>query len=292
MKLAYKELTVIIILYEEKDDLVIQCLNNIKNFRIIIIDNANNEILKKKVQENFDIEKYLLNKKNIGFTKAANQAIKLSRTKYILNLNADCFIKENDIIKLLNSHKNYKDCFIVSPTFYDNNNNLVYNAGTFDEKQIPHEVLNLEGDVCVDKVLGSAFLFKKKDIEDSNFLDENFFIYFEDDDLCKKGKNKNMSIIQTFNAKAIHVHGKSKVKNIIKKIYLRNYHFTHDQLYYYHKLGDNQKYFQLKKKLKNYIFKMIIHFIILDYKKSVYYFSLIKAYVDFTKLKSKLSKSG
>lgn len=291
MKLACKELTIIIILYEEKDDLVIQCLNNIINFRIIIIDNANNESLKKKLQEKFNIEKYLLNKKNIGFTKAANQAIKLCKTEYILNLNADCFIKENDIIKLLDSHKNYKNCFMVSPTFYDNNSNLVYNAGTFYEKQMPTEVLNLEGDVCVDKVLGSALLFKKRDIENLNFLDENFFIYFEDDDLCKKAKNKNMSVIQIFNAKAIHIHGRSKVKNILKKIYLRNYHFTHDQLYYYYKLGDNQKYFQLKKNLKNYIFKMIIHFIILDYKKSLYYFSLINAYINFTKLKSKLSKS-
>ena len=75
------ELTIIIVLFEEDDDLVLRSLNNIKNFRLIIIDNANNKNLKKKIEQKFNIEKYLLNKTNIGFTKAANQAIKLCKTK-------------------------------------------------------------------------------------------------------------------------------------------------------------------------------------------------------------------
>ena len=100
MNLVTNELTIIIIFYEEKIDLVFKCLENIKNFKIIIIDNADNISLKKKIKEKFQIYKYLLNKKNIGFTKAANQAIKLCDTEYVLNLNADCFISEEDILKL------------------------------------------------------------------------------------------------------------------------------------------------------------------------------------------------
>ena len=113
MDYASDELTIIMVLYEESEDLVINCLNNVKNFRVIIIDNANNENLKKNIEKKFNIEKYLLNKSNIGFTKAANQAIKLCKTDYILNINADCFIKEIDILNLLSSHKNYKNCFIL-----------------------------------------------------------------------------------------------------------------------------------------------------------------------------------
>ena len=286
------ELTIIIILFEEDDDLVLRSLNNIKNFRLIIIDNANNKNLKKKIEQKFNIEKYLLNKTNIGFTKAANQAIKLCKTKYILNLNADCFIEEKDILVLIRSHENYKNCFITSPTFYDNNLDLAYNAGTFDERSLSKETLKIDGDICVDKVLGSAILFKKKDIEKLNFLDENFFIYFEDDDLCKKAKNEGMSVIQVFNAKAKHLHGQSKVKNILKRIFLRNYHFTHDQLYYYHKIGQQKKYLTLKKKLKNYFLKMIINFLIFNLSKGVYYFSFIKAFFDFNKLVKKISKKN
>jgi N-acetylglucosaminyl-diphospho-decaprenol L-rhamnosyltransferase len=284
MNYSSNDLTIIIVLFEESKDLVFNCLKNIQNFKIIIIDNANDTNLKKEIEKKFKIEKYLLSKKNIGFTKAANQAIKLCETEYILNINADCFIQEKDIINLIKSHKNYKNCFITSPTFYDDNLSLAYNAGTFDEKKLSKEALNLEGDVCVDKVLGSAILFKKKDMEDLNFLDENFFIFFEDDDLCKKAKNKGMSVIQTFDAKAKHLHGQSKVKNILKRTFLRNYHFTYDQLYYYHKIGQGEKYSVLKKKIKNYFIKMFINFLILNLSKSIYYFSIIKDFYDFIKL--------
>jgi len=292
MNYASNDLTIIIVLFEESNNLVFNCLKNIQNFKIIIIDNANNTNLKKEIESQFKIEKYVLNTKNLGFTKAANQAIKLCETDYILNINADCFIEEKNIIKLIKSHKKYKNCFITSPTFYDDNLNLAYNAGTFDEKQLSKEALKLDGDVCVDKVLGSAILFKKKDMENLNFLDENFFIFFEDDDLCKKAKNKGMSIIQTFDSKAKHLHGQSKVKNILKRTFLRNYHFTHDELYYYYKIGHGEKYLTLKKKIKNYIVKMFVNFIIFNFSKSVYYFSIIKAFYDFKKLMNSISKKN
>ncbi len=291
MSLVSNELTIIIVLFEEKDDLVFNCLENIKNFRIIIIDNANNTNLQKKVNKKFNIENYILNKRNVGFTKAANQAIKLSKTEYILNINADCFIEEKGILKLLDSHKRYNDCFITAPTFYDNNLNLAYNADFFEEKKFPKETLKVEGDICVDKVLGSAMLFKKKDIEDRNFLDENFFMYFEDDDLCQTARINKKSVIQVFDVKVKHIHGKSKVKNIFKKTFIRHYHFTLDQLYYYYKIGlKDEKYVYLKKKIKNYTFKMFLNLITFNFIKSIYYFSLIKAFYDFNKLVKAIEK--
>ena len=292
MSYVSNELTVIIVLFEENDDLVIACLKNYQNFRVIIVDNANNYNLKKKIEKKFDIQNYILNPKNIGFTKAANQAIKLCKTEYILNTNADCLIEEKGVLKLLDCRKNYKDCFITSPTFYDDNFNLAYNADYFEEKNIPKEILNLEGDICVDQVLGSAFLFKKKDIEDINFLDENFFMYFEDYYLCQIAKRKKKSVIQVFDAKVKHIHGESKVKNIFKRTFIRHYHFTFDQLYYYYKIGlKDEKYNYLKKKIINYFINMILNLIIFRLNKSIYYFSLIKAFYDFNKLIKNISKT-
>ena len=57
------EITIIIILYEEEANLLFRCLENIKNFKIIIVDNAGNISLKKQVEEKFKIYKYILNKK-------------------------------------------------------------------------------------------------------------------------------------------------------------------------------------------------------------------------------------
>ena len=57
MNTLNNEITIIIVLYEENIQLVLRCLEKIKNFKIIIVDNANNIPLKKKVEKNYRIYK-------------------------------------------------------------------------------------------------------------------------------------------------------------------------------------------------------------------------------------------
>jgi len=282
------ELTIIIVLYEEEANLLLRCLENIKNFKIIIVDNAGNISLKKQVEEKFKIYKYILNKKNLGLAKAANQGIKQCDTEYILNLNADCLISNKDISALLKSHKKYKNCFITSPTFCDKESKLSYNGGYLPENGEKSDALDLEGDVCVESVLGTAILFKKKDILELGLLDENFFIYYLDDELCRRIKQKKKSVIQVFDAKTQHIHGQLKVRNLLKRVFIRNYYFTYDELYYYFKTNKyHEKLKYLKKKLPNYIIKAIINFFIFRLDQSVYYFSKVAAFYKFNKLLNK-----
>ena len=69
MNFLINEITIIIILYEEKTDLVLQCLENIKNFKIIIVDNAGNASLKNEIEAKFKIYKYILNFSSILFLR-------------------------------------------------------------------------------------------------------------------------------------------------------------------------------------------------------------------------------
>ena len=55
---------------------------------------------------------------------------------------------------------NYKNCFLTSPTFYDNSGKLTYNGGPLHENSPKDEVIKNFGDVCVDAVLTTAILFK------------------------------------------------------------------------------------------------------------------------------------
>ena len=293
MKVPINEITIIVVLYEEKTSLIFRCLENIKNFKIIIVDNAGNISLKKKVEEKFKIYKYILNKKNYGYTKAANQAIRQCDTEYILMFQADALISNKDILILLESHKKYEDCFMTSPTYYDEESKLSYCSGYLPEKNNTKDILNLEGDVCVEAVLGSIVLFKKKDIFELGLFDENFFLYYLDFELCRRIINRKKSIIQIFDAKAQHVHGQLKVKNLLKKIFIRNYNFTFDELYYFFKINKHSEIFKnLKKKLPNYIIKSIINLFLLRLTQSVYYFSKVAAFYKFKKLLNKNNQNN
>tara|TARA_B110000027_G_scaffold133704_1_gene162955 strand:+ start:1685 stop:2557 length:873 start_codon:yes stop_codon:yes gene_type:complete len=280
----YNEITIIIVLYEEKLNLVLKSLENIKDFKIVIIDNAGNEVLKKDVEEKFQIYKYVLNKKNTGYSKAVNQAIKLCESEYIFVSQADCIINEHNIKLLLNGHKKYKDCFLVVPTCYNSKSEITFNSGAFPEKKIDNKPINLNGDICVDIIVTAAYLFKKKDMLDMGFFDENFFIYFLDYELCRRVRNNNKSIIQIFEAKAFHEHGSLIAKNYIQKIYLRNFNFTYDELYYYYKVNKHYKVFdKLKKKIPTYFIKVLINIFLFRVAKSTLYFSKILAFYRFKK---------
>ena len=172
------KITIIIILYEEKEQLVLKCLENFKNFKIIIVDNSNNLALKKLVEKNYKIFKYVLNEKNYGYSKAANQAIKLSDTEFILMFQADGIIDQKDIFKLFDAHKKYENSFIVSPTLFDKEQNVSANSGNFPEKYLYKTPIVIDGDICAETVLGSIIMFKREDIIDIGLYDENLFLYF------------------------------------------------------------------------------------------------------------------
>jgi len=80
----YNDLSILIVLYDEKEEILIKSLELIKNFRIIILDNKNNIKLKKKLEKKFKFEKYILSKENIGYSKGYNKILSLCSTKYSL----------------------------------------------------------------------------------------------------------------------------------------------------------------------------------------------------------------
>ena len=171
-----QKLSILIILYEENLEIINKCLENIKDFKIIIIDNANNKLLKDEIVKKFKIYKYFLNKKNIGFSKAANQGILACDTEYLLFLGADCLISYYGIEQLMFAKEKYKNCFLTSPTFYDHEGLPTYNGGPLNGDGAKSKVIKNSGDICVDAVLTTAILFKVKDIIDIGLLDEEFFL--------------------------------------------------------------------------------------------------------------------
>ena len=284
MKELYQNITIIIVTYQESLITISNCLKNFKNFKIIIIDNAGNKKLKNKIEKEFTIFKYIINNKNVGFSKATNQAINLCDTEFILSLQADCKILIDSISKLYESLKKYEDCIIVTPTFYDNKSNLTYSGGPLPEKKIPMEVLDLEGDTCVDIANTAAILFKKKDLLEVGLFDEDFFIYFPDFEIGRRIKKLKKSTIQVYEAKAIHEMGNLKIDNPIKKIFFRNYYFTLDELIYYHKENKfNDVYFVLKKKILSLIIQTLFNLMIFKFLKSTKCFSRILAFYNFKK---------
>jgi len=276
------EITILIVLYDETEEIIFKNLEKIKNFKIIIVDNKGDKKLKNRITKKFEISKYYLSNKNLGFSKGFNKALNFCKTKYAFIKNADCYIDEDNIIKLYDYIKNNQDCGIVSPTSYDEYNNLSFNSGKLPENENSNEILKVQGDVCVEKVLGSSMFVKMEDLQKVGMFNENLFIFFSDDDLCKKIRGINKHVVQIYNSKCIHVHGISKVKNKFYKIYLKELYFTLDELVYFKDISD-QKINKLKSKILNYCLKIMVCFFSLKFFNLIKYYARVVAYIKFKK---------
>jgi GT2 family glycosyltransferase len=284
------EITIIILIFEEELDIIYKCLNSVKNFEIIIIDNSNDISRKEKILEKFKIYKYFLNDKNLGFGKGNNIGIKNCNTKYLLILNPDCVIPENTIFTLQKTLEKYPDCFISTPTLIDENNNLTQNASAFPEISSVKEPIKIDGDICCQSALGAVMFCRTDELKRLGMFDENFFIFFEDDDLCKRIRLIKRSVIQLHNVNAIHQHGQGQsVKNSLKRLFIVHFNMTFSELYYFYKNNNHHEiYDKLRGKIMNYTIKFFTTLFTLRLNKSIFYISKIFAFLKFKKFLKKI----
>ena len=124
--------------------------------------------------------------------------------------------------------------------------------------------------------------FETKKMINIGLLDENFFIYYSDYDLCRKIYAIKESVIQVKNSSCIHVHGISKVHNKYKRIFLRENNLLFDELYYYYKINSHIiKIKKFNKKFLKYFVKASFFLLILRLDKFIFFIAKIFAYFRF-----------
>lgn len=211
-----KKLTIVIVSFKSEAK-IINCLNSISDpVNIIVVENSNNYNFKKNLEEKFTNLKCILTGSNLGYAVANNIGLNQVKTKYALILNPDTLLNDHAIKNFLNRAEKQKDFWLMGPgndqmvELEFNDNNLI-------------EVNNLKG--------FAIFLNLAK--FNNTFFDENFFLYFEEIDLCKRVKNTNGKIYLDRNIKIIH-QGASSVQDD-KKFELeknRNWHWMWSTFYY------------------------------------------------------------
>ena len=80
-----------------------ECLINLGITReILIVENSNYFDIRNNIQKEFPYVKFILNNKNLGFSKAANIGLNSIKSDDVLMINTDVVIKENQITNLEN----------------------------------------------------------------------------------------------------------------------------------------------------------------------------------------------
>jgi GT2 family glycosyltransferase len=268
-----KELTIIIVLYNSTD-VVFECLQSLANFNIIIVDNGKNEKILKKLNNYINIIKIIDAKKNLGFGNGINLAFNNISTKYFLVLNPDVILNENSIIELLKISKENLNCAISAPYISTDNDGysmLPEYGKSIDRDTEQHkssEMLNNlkpSGNFCAQVTKGCVLLINSKHFKDVGMFTKEYFLFWEEVDLCRKFLKKKLSVIISSKALAFHKEGTSAKKTLLVYI-TRIYHSEKSPLYYY-KAKKNSKSMYLL--LMKYSFRSITYLCIFNFKNSL-----------------------
>ncbi len=142
---------------------------NFKYKEVIVIDDGSNDNSKKIIQkyENKKLCRAIYNKKSKGLIKSSNIAIKASRGKFIIRLDADDYLHPNALSIFYDKIKTDSSTALVYSDYYlvDKNKNILSL-----EKQF-----NRSGSIDNDKpVLAACCLIRKNAIFSVNLYDERF----------------------------------------------------------------------------------------------------------------------
>lgn len=208
------DVTVSIVNWNTADELR-GCLDSVlaqnghTSFSVTVVDNASSDGSAEMVASEYAGRVCLItNSKNLGFGAGHNQAIRISDSRYVLLLNPDCRIPDPEALrKMVEFMDANPDIGMLGPRVLNPDGSLQYSARRYPTpfaaifrhtilgKLFPNNRFVREYMMTdwshdevrdVDWLSGSALLVRKETMDQIGLLDEQFFMYVEDVDWCRR----------------------------------------------------------------------------------------------------------
>ncbi len=217
-------------------DLLKKCLQSIKKNVLIlnevwVVDNNSADKSVEMVKKHFSWVKLIVNKENLGFAKANNQALKKIRTKYVLILNPDTEVLKGSIEILLNFLEENKQISVCAPLLLNPDKSIQKKGyyrkfptllqaiffytdlskysfkNNFLVNHLWEDSINGKKITEVSQIPGACIFARTNVLKIVGFFNEKYFVWFEDVELCLRLKKLGEKIVVVPESKIIHVGG-------------------------------------------------------------------------------------
>ena len=236
------KLSVIIVSYNVKfflEQCLRSCIKATQNLEaeIIVVDNNSVDESTEMVKEKFPNISLIHNQKNVGFSKANNQAILKTKGELVLLLNPDTLVEEDAFEKAISFMSEEKEVGAVGVQMVDGKGKFLdeskrgipnFQTSLFkflglhkffsNSKTLNNYYLgNLDKDKRheVEVLVGAFMLIRKSVLDEVGLLDEQFFMYWEDTDLCMRIAEKGYKNYYLGDIKIIHYKGESNKRHTL-----------------------------------------------------------------------------
>ncbi len=223
----------IIIVNYFTSELINKCISSIFDkvigikYEIIIVDN-NTEELSRVIRAADDSRIKLLQlPNNVGFGLANNAGAEIAIGKYLFLLNPDTVLMNNAVKILYDFAEAHQDMGACGGNLYDENINPAHSfrlsrpgirqelndlfCGLPDRIKYGRNIVFNYGEkpLRVGYITGADFMVSKNNFQKIDGFSMEYFMYYEETDLCERLSRLNLSIFSVPNAHIQHLEGKS-----------------------------------------------------------------------------------
>ena len=210
------------------------------DFEVIVVDNASSDGSIELVEEQFPQVKLIKNSENLGFAKASNIGIEAGSGKYVALVNSDIVVPGDCIKNMIEFMDRNPSVGMAGPRILNPDHSLQVSCRYFPSvwnnlcqafglnKVFTKTVFFSEpfmkcwahdAERRVDVLSGCFWMIRREAINQVGLLDEDFFIYGEDIDWCKRFHQAGWDVMFYPDAEVIHFGGASS-SNAPVKFYL------------------------------------------------------------------------
>jgi GT2 family glycosyltransferase len=204
----------------------------------IVVDNASSDGSVEMLRQEFPQVKVIANSKNVGFTRANNQALAVAQGRYLFLLNPDTELRPDALRSLIDFMEGHSRAGLVGPRLFYGDGSpqssrrrfptlaTAFFESTKLQQWFPRNrilthyyMLDTRDDETqpVDWINGSA-MFVRRDVYDQiGGLDEQFFMYSEELDWCYRARQSGWQIFYLPSAEITHYEGKSSEQVVARR---------------------------------------------------------------------------
>lgn len=208
-------------------------------FEVLVVDNASTDGTVELIRSRYPQVRLFCSEKNLGFAGGNNLAIPECAGRYVLLLNPDTkilpgaldrlthFLEETPQAgaagaRLLNADGSLQLSCYPRPELFREFWRLFHLDLLYPYASYPVEKWPLDRPRRVDVLMGACLLLKREVLEQAGSLDETFFIYSEEVDLCLRIQRAGWQLFWVPQAQVVHYGGQS-TQQVAAEMFLRLY---------------------------------------------------------------------
>lgn len=177
---------------------------------VIVVDNASGDA-SAAVAEAAGA-RVLRNARNEGYGRANNVGVRAAETEFVLVVNPDVTVGEGAVAALVSAARRHPDAGLFAPKIVEPSGRVFFQPRSLLASRLPNPGGRLvlpEGEACAPFFSGACFLMRRDLFLELGGFDEEIFLFYEDDDLCRRIEDSGRALVYVPQAVVKHGRGRS-----------------------------------------------------------------------------------